>query len=176
MSDWLEEIEERERAATPGPWLIEGRNHTLLSESGRMIGQIYQRGEHNSWIGTPQDLENMQFIANAREDIPRLIARVRELGADNERLQTLCGNLAKTGGKHAHEEARLRGRVAELEAQAARDATVRAAAANAIGHMDWGGFTNHVLDNLSDDWVLPVVEALYELEAVVAPLLEEADR
>ncbi len=77
MTTRLEAIEAREREATPGPWLIEGRNHTLLSASGRMIGQIYQRGEHNSWIGTPQDLENMQFIAHARADIPLLLSIAR---------------------------------------------------------------------------------------------------
>ena len=45
--------------------------------------------------------------------------RIRKLKADNARLQTLCDNLAKNGGKHANEEARLRKCVAELEAQLA---------------------------------------------------------
>ena len=104
-----------------------------MSDTERLAeieGRWEKTNAQNTWV----------FMSWLRDDIPWLIARVRELGA-----------------------------------QAARDATVRAAAANAIGHKDWGGFTNHVLDNLSDDWVLPVVEALYELEAVVAPLLEEGE-
>lgn len=52
-------------------------------------------------------------------------ARIRKLEADNEQLQTLCDNLVENGGKHAHKEARLRKRVAELEAQAAVDAKLR---------------------------------------------------
>ncbi len=73
------------------------------------------------------------------EDRTWLLARVRELGADNERLQTLCGNLAKTGGKHAHEEARLRGRVAELEAQAERDAAVVEAQRRCLEVIEYSG-------------------------------------
>ena len=86
------------------PWLL-ARVRELEAQAELMV-DVYKGA----------DLPELVARVNAAE------ARVRELGADNERLQTLCGNLAKTGGKHAHEEARLRGRVAELEAQAARDA------------------------------------------------------
>lgn len=65
-----------------------------------------------------------EWLEQHCKDVDWLIIRMRELKADNARLQTLCDNLAENGGKHARGEARLRGRVAELEAQAARDAAM----------------------------------------------------
>lgn len=74
----LREIQARCEAASPGPWraCIEGRDH----ESGTsfvMTGEGPGRGE---------DLEipaattaDMDFIAHARQDIPRLLAEVRRL-------------------------------------------------------------------------------------------------
>jgi len=71
----LDEIEARLRAATPGPWksYVEGRDHTSGS----------------SFVATPSsDIElagatvaDQDFIAHAREDLPRLLNEVRRLRA-----------------------------------------------------------------------------------------------
>jgi hypothetical protein len=71
----LDEIESRLRAATPGPWqsFVEGRDHTSGS----------------SFVATPtSDIElagatvaDQDFIAHAREDLPRLLNEVRRLRA-----------------------------------------------------------------------------------------------
>ena len=67
----LDVIQERVRLAAPGPWcsFVEGRDH----ESG------------SSFIQTPDsDIElfgasvaDQDFIAHARDDIPRLLAEIR---------------------------------------------------------------------------------------------------
>ena len=69
----LDEIEARLRATTPGPWksFVEGRDHTSGS----------------SFIATPDnDIEltgataaDQDFIAQARQDVPRLLEEVRRL-------------------------------------------------------------------------------------------------
>lgn len=71
----LDQIEARLRAAAPGPWksFIEGRDHTSGS----------------SFIATPDsDIEltgataaDQDFIANARQDLPKLLDEVRRLRA-----------------------------------------------------------------------------------------------
>jgi hypothetical protein len=60
----LDAIEARANAATPGPWK-EGSN------------DVYS-------------VRNAAFIAAARTDVPALIARVRELEAECERLKTFA--------------------------------------------------------------------------------------
>jgi hypothetical protein len=74
----LKVIEERTAKAQAGPWkaYIEGRDH----ESGSdfiMTGEGTERGEDIEMIGATQ--ADFDFIANARQDIPRLIKEIREL-------------------------------------------------------------------------------------------------
>ena len=74
----LAEIEARLRAATAGPWksYVEGRDHTSGS----------------SFVATPaSDIEltgatvaDQDFIAHAREDLPRLLEQVRRLHAPGQ--------------------------------------------------------------------------------------------
>lgn len=74
----INQIEHRANAAQAGPWkaYIEGRDH----ESGSsfiMTGAEGQRGEDIEMIGaTTADYD---FIANARQDIIRLIDEIRKL-------------------------------------------------------------------------------------------------
>lgn len=65
----LDEIEARCEAATPGPW----RNRDLLGVLGRPEDGVQICG------GCTND--NRDFIAHARQDIPALIAAVRERDA-----------------------------------------------------------------------------------------------
>lgn len=70
----LKEIEERCDKTTKGPWksYIEGRDHTS-GESFIMTG-----GEP-IYIDNPLFDNNQDFIANAKQDIPKLIAEIRRL-------------------------------------------------------------------------------------------------
>ena len=74
----LEEIRKRCDAATPGPWksFIEGRDHTSGS-SFILTGSVGRRRddiEMSGATGADQD-----FIAHAREDIPRLLEEIARL-------------------------------------------------------------------------------------------------
>ncbi len=74
----LDEIRCRCGAATPGPWkaFVEGRDH----ESGSsfiMTGEGANRGEDIELSGArPADYD---FIAHARQDVPRLLAEIARL-------------------------------------------------------------------------------------------------
>jgi hypothetical protein len=78
----LKQIELRCSNAQQGPWkaFIEGRDH----ESGSdfiMTGVDDQRGEDIEMIGATD--ADYDFIANAKQDIPRLIEEVRRLKSIN---------------------------------------------------------------------------------------------
>ena len=75
----LAEIERRCTAARPGPWTsyVEGRDHTSGS-SFIMVGRDDEyRGEDIELTGAK--VEDQDFIAHARQDVPRLLAEVRRL-------------------------------------------------------------------------------------------------
>lgn len=77
----LKEIELRCSQAQPAPWkaYIEGRDH----ESGSDIiktGSSDERGEDIEVLGATK--EDLDFIAHARQDIPRLIEEIRNLMRD----------------------------------------------------------------------------------------------
>ena len=74
----LFEIESRANQTQNGPWkaYIEGRDH----ESGSnfiMTGNDENRGEDIEMSGAT--IADYEFIANAKQDIPKLIAEIREL-------------------------------------------------------------------------------------------------
>lgn len=74
----LKQIEKRVNEAQSGPWkaYIEGRDH----ESGSsfiMTGTANQRGDDIELTGATN--ADYDFIANARQDIPKLIEAIREL-------------------------------------------------------------------------------------------------
>jgi hypothetical protein len=74
----LVEILARADAATQGPWTsyIEGRDHTSGS-SFIMTGPSEARGEDIELSGATT--ADQDFIAAAREDVPRLVAEIRRL-------------------------------------------------------------------------------------------------
>jgi hypothetical protein len=74
----LKQMEERSNRAQAGPWkaYIEGRDH----KSGGdfiMTGIADQRGEDIEMTGATHS--DYDFIASARQDIPRLIKEIRKL-------------------------------------------------------------------------------------------------
>ena len=76
----LDQIEHRAAAAWPGPWqsFVEGRDHTSGSSIIRK-GEGPNRGEDIEFTGVSE--ADQDFIAAAREDVPRLVHEVRELRA-----------------------------------------------------------------------------------------------
>lgn len=87
----LAAIEARCEAATPGPWAAR-------------VGKLY---ETNGIVTTVCDIggidwdrpEDVEFVANSREDVPWLLTKVRELEAVETRLRGIIDSLhqAETG-------------------------------------------------------------------------------
>jgi len=75
----IREIEERCNKATKGPWksMVEGRDHT----SG---DSFIMTGGEDIYIDNPLLDNNQDFIANAKQDIPKLIAEIRKLKSKTE--------------------------------------------------------------------------------------------
>lgn len=76
--DELLEIELRCRSTTPGPWtsFVEGRDHNSGSNF-IMTGTEEVRGPDFESYGL--SAADQDFVAHAKQDIPRLIAEVRRL-------------------------------------------------------------------------------------------------
>lgn len=76
--DELRDIEARCDAATTGPWIsfVEGRDHECGSDF------IRTGGDDIELAGATR--ADQDFIANARQDIPRLLREVRRLWAEQE--------------------------------------------------------------------------------------------
>jgi hypothetical protein len=88
----LEEIERRANAATPGPWgFSRDEKRYLLDETTDVVGEVAP-GSTGAAITVfavaTGALEDADFIASARTDVPALIARVRELEAELDELWT----------------------------------------------------------------------------------------
>jgi hypothetical protein len=85
----LAAIEARLRAATPGPWYASN----TLNEYAPFC-DIVAQDANESWICEKYSIldgiktEDCEFIAQGRADIPALLAHVRELEAECERLRT----------------------------------------------------------------------------------------
>ena len=86
MSLDLDAIEARANAATPGPWERETgereRQYVAAVPMGgkRSYAIVADSGGRHPWA-------DADFIAHARTDVPALIARVRELEAENAALK-----------------------------------------------------------------------------------------
>lgn len=76
--DELEAIRLRCEQARQGPWtsFVEGRDHTSGS-SFVMIGEGKNRGEDIELSGAT--VEDQDFIAHARQDVPRLLSEIYRL-------------------------------------------------------------------------------------------------
>ncbi|PPC90066.1 MAG: hypothetical protein CTY34_09140 [Methylobacter sp.] len=76
--DELESIVSRCNAATPGPWIsyVEGRDHTSGS-SFIMTGEKETRGNDIELSGA--SIADQDFIAHARQDIPKLLEEIQRL-------------------------------------------------------------------------------------------------
>ena len=87
--DVLDQIQARADKATAGPWEVD-RNHPFSSD---IVG-IYSSGAKKYVVMVDEDDPTTDaeanFIAHAREDIPALLAMVREQRAVIERVRELA--------------------------------------------------------------------------------------
>lgn len=99
----LEEIEGREKAASPGPWKAEiwhGNDGGFAA-----VGPVHlpADGYEDEWE-SPDDKHGQlaqldaNFMASAREDVPWLIAKVRELEEEVEKLRDMGPGVTHEGG------------------------------------------------------------------------------
>lgn len=98
MIDWLDKIEARMKAATPGPWFI---------ESGGVKSNKPTKKDEYAWVylsNVDKSLgarpENASFIAHSREDIDKLTKALRiSMGALQKvsRGETCMSVTAETG-------------------------------------------------------------------------------
>jgi len=86
----LQEIKERERKATGGPWVNMGE----VDPDNPFFGQIWSANEESGRLKTivtmaelDDQTDDFNFIAHAREDIPALVAEIERLQAEVKRLK-----------------------------------------------------------------------------------------
>jgi hypothetical protein len=77
----FEAIAKRVAAATPGPWIsyFEGRDHTSGDSFIRTPVHDLYISSDNYIGGEGHFLADQDFVAHARQDIPRLLEEVRRL-------------------------------------------------------------------------------------------------
>lgn len=85
----LAEIEARAEAATEGPWYDENVSEKDVRPTGWSIniGGSWDMVLGDYGNREPNHEDDARFIAHARTDIPYLLAKVRELRGENERLR-----------------------------------------------------------------------------------------
>jgi hypothetical protein len=110
----LDELDELARAATPGPWFVRGLDDehamnlvAVSTTPDTGLGERWPNFDHREIVAAtlvqqPRYVdaaderwdENAQFIATAREAVPRLVAEIRRLrsqleaGTQNESRET----------------------------------------------------------------------------------------
>lgn len=77
----LESIRKRAEAATPGPWFWLDDGRLYSDGADKVIGEVIE-GKDETWF----DLfdANAEFIAHAREDIPKLLAEIERLQQEKD--------------------------------------------------------------------------------------------
>jgi hypothetical protein len=86
----LVEIEKRVSSASPGPWkaYVEGRDHDsgdtfiMIGEGAQRQDDMYVFQSHAGPTRIETSDADLDFIAEARQDIPRLLAEIRKLKAE----------------------------------------------------------------------------------------------
>lgn len=89
----LEQIQARADKATQGPWDVDAGDSTIYSLSDVFHGPMFIFKPHEDHVdgwGEPSEdcTDDAVFIANAREDVPYLLALVREQAVQLEGLRT----------------------------------------------------------------------------------------
>lgn len=106
----LREIEARANAAKPGPWKRAEYEHGFEVQTGPDYGvcSVFK----NTDGGFGQQIDNLEFIAHAREDIPFLLATIERLASEaaaSERSLRLANTVHEDHLQRAHEHGRREG-------------------------------------------------------------------
>ncbi len=83
MSDWVDEVEARASAATPGPWGSSGAHGYFQVGPSLGAGWCAPCLEADA-RGNENVIADTGFVEHARTDVPRLVAEVRALRAKLE--------------------------------------------------------------------------------------------
>lgn len=91
----LDCIERRAAVASAGPWIsyVVGRDSDAVSTCIE-VGVCNELGSFRAIELRGADVADQDFIANARQDIPRLLAEIRSL---RERLNNPCAEATSPG-------------------------------------------------------------------------------
>ena len=89
--DDLAAMEARCAAATPGPWAVDGTAAlgaygVVCATAAEHVASVFYLAQRLSLSNRPKRDANAAFIAASRSDLPRLLAEVRRLRAEVERL------------------------------------------------------------------------------------------
>lgn len=91
MTDWLDEIKERAEAATPGMWCTDydGATYTIIADVRLHPQHGWSQGPQICTIANEpgKSWANANFIARARNDIPRLLDWIAQLQAEVDSLR-----------------------------------------------------------------------------------------
>ena len=93
-ADWIAERARIEQAATDGPWvrewstpdqwwIIHGQPNPAKGDDRMVCPEVATLNHREDWTA------DAEFIAAARDDVPRLLAGVRRLQAADERVRAL---------------------------------------------------------------------------------------
>lgn len=84
----IEAIEKRVKVATPAPWKFKRTGDWELIMTAAAGGSV-QMCDAQYYPWTPDRLEDWEFMAEARQDVPALIQAWREQQVEIKRLQGL---------------------------------------------------------------------------------------
>ncbi|MBM7600487.1 hypothetical protein JOC34_002878 [Virgibacillus halotolerans] len=93
----LEEIRERADKATEGPWVCDDLDTTVVALLYTDVTDI----------ATPYKEVDADFISNARQDIPKLLAEIDRLKQENERsVDSIFGHAIRNNARRLADQAR----------------------------------------------------------------------
>jgi hypothetical protein len=89
--EFIDSIKQRCEATTKGPWIasVEGCDHPLGGETLIIRGKDPREDDLYLFGGTVEDYD---FVANAKQDIPLLLEEIERLQEEIKRLQNLLNS------------------------------------------------------------------------------------
>lgn len=105
---FVNEIQDREQAASPAPWYFDGPRQMVIDENGRSICKVAQWGPHGVRVATVQDYENGKFIAASRNDVEVLLALVSAMRKELADALNILGRVSlETDNDALHDDIAL---------------------------------------------------------------------
>jgi hypothetical protein len=84
----LDAIESRANTATPGPWEAQNYDDDEMDGNWPYTNRVGRPDSAKALAHIVLGSQDAEFVAHAREDIPALVARVRELERDVKDLES----------------------------------------------------------------------------------------